>query len=142
LPIKGSFVAGLYGGLEFSSVARCTQVFGGDEACLEADRTITMGARAGFQPSSHTLLYLKGGYSRTRLTFTYDDDLANQINEAENIDGLHAGAGLEVLLGSQVYGRLDYIYTDYDDHRVNTGDADVVADMNRHQLLLGIGIRF
>ena len=142
LRAPGNFVVGLYGGLEFSSVARCSEVFGGDEACIEADRTITAGARAGFQPSSNILLYVKGGYSRTRLTLTYDDGLANQINEDEDVGGFHLGTGLEVGLGSRIYTRLDYIYTRYDDDRFVAEGTEVVTEMKRHQLLLGVGIRF
>jgi outer membrane immunogenic protein len=139
---SGNFNVGVYGGLEFSGVARCSPVFGGDEACLEADRTITLGARAGFQPSSHTLLYLKGGYSRTRLTFTYEDGLSTRINENEDVEGLHLGGGLEVALGRKLYTRMDYIYTDYSEGRLTAADTEIRADMSRHQLLLGVGIRF
>ena len=145
LRASGKFVVGVYGGLEFSSVARCSAVFGADQACLEADRTITLGARAGFQPSSHTLLYVKGGYSRTRLTFTYEGGPDSPIDDqdiADNVEGLHLGGGVETALGSKLYTRMDYIYTDYSDGRAIAGDTKVAADMSRHQLLLGIGIRF
>jgi hypothetical protein len=49
---------------------------------------------------------------------------------------------VETALGSKLYTRMDYINTDYSDGRAIAGDIKVVADMSRHQLLLGIGIRF
>lgn len=138
----GRFVAGVYGGVDFSSVARCQEVFGGDEACLEADRTITLGARAGFQPSRNLLLYLKGGYSRTRLTFTYDDGQGAQLDEDGDVGGFHLGGGLEMGLGGGAYGRLEYVYTDYDGDREELDGTQVTADMKRQQVLLGLGFRF
>ncbi|HEY0114478.1 MAG TPA: hypothetical protein VGB54_02040, partial [Allosphingosinicella sp.] len=77
-----------------------------------------------------------------RLTLTYDDGLANQINEDEDVGGFHLGTGLEVGLGSRIYTRLDYIYTRYDDDRFVEEGTEVVTEMKRHQLLLGVGIRF
>jgi len=138
------FVAGVYGGVDFSSVARCQEVFGGDEACLEADRTITLGARAGFQRSRNLLLYAKGGYSRTRLTLTYESGESGigPIDEDEEAEGFHVGGGLELGLGGGAYSRLEYVYTDYADGRIDLDDARIATDMNRQQVLVGIGYRF
>jgi outer membrane immunogenic protein len=144
LPVGDKFVAGPYAGLDFSSVARCQQVFGNDEACLEADRTITLGARAGFRAGSNILLYLKGGYSRTRLTFTYEgDDIGfGPIDEDEDVEGFHVGTGVELGLGGGAYTRLEYVYTDYADGRIDLDDAQIATDMNRQQVLVGLGFRF
>jgi outer membrane immunogenic protein len=144
LPAGAKFVGGVYAGLDFSSVARCQGVFGNDEACLEADRTITLGGRAGFQPSRNLLLYLKGGYSRTRLTLTYETGASgfDPFEEDEDVEGFHVGTGLELRLGGGAYTRLEYVYTAYADGRIDLDDTQIATDMNRQQVLLGFGYRF
>lgn len=142
--LGGRIVVGAYAGLDFSSVARCEGAVGGEEACIEADRTITAGARVGVQPSRNLLLYVKGGYARTRLTFSFGagEDDPNLISADDDAEGYHVGGGLEVGLGRRFYGRFEYVFSEYDPVNAVVDAAGVAADMNREQLLLGFGIRF
>ncbi len=144
LAVGAKAVLGLYGGVEFSSLERCLTTSEGDEACLEAYRTITAGGRAGFRAGAATLLYVKGGYSRTRLSATYENRPGgiDRIEEEDDVEGFHLGAGAELALSRQLYGRLDYTYTDYEDGRAEFDGGQIDADMTRHQILVGIGIRF
>ena len=135
---------GAYGGVEFSSLGRCFTTFAGDEACLEAYRTITAGARAGLVRGPGTMLYAKGGYTLTRLEATYENPVVgvDRIREEDDVDGFHVGGGVELGLGRRTYGRLDYVYTKYDEGRFEFDGVEARADMTRHQVLLGFGLRF
>ena len=140
----GGAIIGAYAGIEDSTTDYCTEVFGGDEACLKAGRNITIGARAGIQTSARGMLYVKGGYSNGRLKATYEDPSSptDNLSAGTNLDGFHVGAGGEVGFGSNAYAKLEYVYTKYDGGSYEDEDFGVGADLERHQLLLGVGIRF
>jgi outer membrane immunogenic protein len=90
------------------------------------------------------MVYVKGGYSRTRLTASYEDRAGgiDLISEEEDLEGFHVGGGLELGLGRRAYGRLDYTYSDYQDGRLDFDGVSARSDMTRHQVLLGFGLRF
>ena len=151
--IGESFVLGAYGGVDFSDVERCEEIFGDDLGCLGTGRNFTAGLRAGVAVTPAFLLYAKGGYSNGRLEFAYDSDVedddeldADVPEVSESQDGYHLGAGAEVAFGPNVYGKLEYVFTDYGNVRFLGVEADdeptATIRARRHQLLAGIGLRF
>lgn len=140
----GHTVIGVYGGFDLANTDYCEPVFGGDNACLEAGRNFTAGIRAGSQVSKNVLLFIKGGYSNGRLKASYTDaaDPTNNFNEADNLDGFHAGVGGEVALGSNAYIKLEYVYSDYKDYKYSDPDVSLSLGLDRHQVLGGVGFRF
>lgn len=137
----GGALVGVYAGLGDSTTRECTEVFGNDRACVRADRNITVGVRAGVRIGASSLLYAKGGYSNGRAHIAYTDNAnsANDFNVGDNADGFHVGAGIEYGLRGGVYVKGEYVYTNYS---TDTQDLGFQSDLDRHQLLAGVGIRF
>jgi outer membrane immunogenic protein len=108
----------------------------GDQLCLEAGRDIYLGARAGFrfgQDGRHKA-YIGGGYTNAAFKVTYDANLAGTTGDFvldDDLDGFRLKAGAEFGLGSNVFARAEYRYSNYDE-----------ADLDRHQVVAGVGIRF
>ncbi|UYY57147.1 outer membrane protein [Sphingomonas sp. S2-65] len=135
--------AGVYAGVEGASTKECTEVYGGDEACLKAGRNFTAGVRGGFVLGTSTALYAKGGYSNGRVRITYEDPAFPEDNFdlGDNLDGFHVGAGVEFSRG-RFYGKLEYAYTNYGDYEYEDEDLGAALDLDRHQVVAGVGLRF
>lgn len=143
VPVNGVLL-GAYAGVDFATTDYCSEVFGEDEACLESGRNFTLGVRAGAPVGNSGLVYAKGGYSSGRLELTYDDfeDILEDFEGGENLDGFHLGAGAEFAFAGNTYGKLEYVYTDYGSSEYSDTDFDIGADLTRHQVMVGVGIRF
>jgi outer membrane immunogenic protein len=145
----GGFVAGIYGGVDFSNAGRCAEVLGDDLGCFEPGRNLTAGVRAGFALGESVLVYAKGGYSNGRLRFDYDADVDDDDNDLfalrRNRHGWHIGGGFEVALSRNLYMKAEYTYTDYGRLTyTDPDDEDLTARIgaSRHQATAGIGVRF
>lgn len=140
----GYSTAGVYAGLDFANTDFCSEVYGQDEACIEAGRNITVGIRGASQVSANALLYVKGGYSNGRLRLSYEDfeDILEDVDASVNVEGFHLGAGGEIGFGSNTYAKLEYVYTDYDGDEFEGSDFTAGADLSRHQIMAGFGVRF
>lgn len=88
---------------------------------LESDRDLYAGGRLGYAMGDTALLYAKVGYTNARIDVDGD---------GSNGDGIRAGAGLDYKLGGNLFLRGEYRYSNYE------------ADIERHQILGGVGIRF
>jgi outer membrane immunogenic protein len=137
-----SFVVGAYAGYALSNVERCAEVFGDDEGCLEAGRTITVGVRAGVPLGTSTLVYGKVGYSNTELNLQYEgaSDLLD-FELSESGGGWHAGGGLEFALGENLYAKAEYVFTN-SSGTFDEADESVSISADRHEVVLGLGFRF
>lgn len=140
----GSGSIGAYAGVDFASTDICSELYGADELCLKAGRNFTVGARLGYMIGSDALFYGKAGYSNGRVRVTYEDfeNILDDFDDGENLDGFHVGAGAEVQLSGRSYAKLEYVYTQYNAFDYSDTDVDVDVDLNRHQVLLGLGLRF
>lgn len=142
--VSGNFTLGAYAGVDFATTDYCSEVYGNDEACLDAGRNITIGVRAGTSLSPSIFAYVKGGFSNGRVTAKYQDfdNIIDDFKVVENRDGFHLGAGAEVRLASNAYAKLEYVYTDYNDFGDEFDDIAFGVEPSRHQLLTGVGLRF
>lgn len=107
----------------------------GDQLQLDAGRDIYAGARVGFVAGERALIYAKGGYTNQRLDTRYINGAAT-TRIKENIDGFRVGAGVEYAVGPNLYLKGEYRYSNYsnlDNYRI---------DVDRHQVVGGVGIRF
>ena len=90
---------------------------------------------ASFPISDVALGYLKAGYTNAQVDVRYD--LGNtRVSDDAKLDGLRLGAGLEYRLAGQTFIKGEYRYSNYS--RVEGFDTDV----DRHQVLAGLGLRF
>ena len=115
-------VFGIEGEFADSSTGECA---GG--VCVEAGRDLYIGGRLGVVVGSgNVLLYAKAGYANGRVVAT-----AGNVSSATNLDGIRAGAGLEVgLPHTPLSLRAEYRYTNYQD------------GISRHQGVAGLAFRF
>ena len=141
-------VLGVYAGIEGSSAKTCaSDLFfpaNGDRTCLATDRNLTVGARGGYLLSQTTFLYIKGGFSRGRLELRNTNAAvpANNFSEKDSLSGFHAGAGLQTSFSPRFYGKVEYVYTDYNGYETFDGVTKTSLDFSRHQVNAGFGVRF
>jgi outer membrane immunogenic protein len=136
----GPVVVGAYAGLEGSNLRTCDEVFGDDEGCIGQGRNLYAGARAGLPVGSNLLVYGKAGYSNGSIDFSYTGGgVGDFFDINDDFGGYHLGFGGELAVTSRFYGRLEYVLTDYGDLRV---DGETLGQLDRGQLLVGLGLRF
>jgi outer membrane immunogenic protein len=113
-------------------------------------RDIYVGARLGFRAAPSTLVYVKGGYTNTSIEAGFESQ-GDQFEFDSNADGWRLGAGIEQLFGPNMYGKLEYRYSkynnldfsdDFDFEDFDPEDFGTDIDLDRHQVVAGIGVRF
>ena len=105
----------------------------GDELRVRAGRDLYVGGRVGVGVGGNSLIYAKAGYTNARVRVDYEDGTAGTVNdfsESGNLDGIRAGAGAQIGIGSNAYLKTEYRYSNYE------------AGVDRHQVVGGIGFRF
>ncbi len=124
---------------------------------IDVSRDLYIGGRIGYKVAPTTLVYAKGGYTSTRIESQFedlvdDDGLNFDVDSDQSIDGYRLGAGIEqqfgdgiMGVGSNGYVKLEYRYSNYDDLSFDDevfADNTVDIDLDRHQVVAGVGVRF
>lgn len=107
----------------------------GDAYRLKAGRDLYVGARLGYAISPQAVIYAKGGYTNARINERYSIGTAT-IRDHDDAEGYRIGAGLEYNVGANAYVKGEYRYSHYsklDNYNI---------DLDRHQVLAGVGYRF
>ncbi|UIJ45289.1 porin family protein [Sphingomonas cannabina] len=107
----------------------------GDRLRVDTGRDIYVGGRIGYAVSPRALLYAKAGYTNQRIDARYDT-ATTSVSDHANLDGYRLGAGIEYKITPTAYIKGEYRYSNYS----KLDDYDV--DLDRHQLLAGVGVRF
>lgn len=107
----------------------------GDSLEVSTGRDLYAGARIGVPVGSRALLYAKGGYTNAQLRTRYTAGTTT-VEDSENMDGWRVGAGGELALTDKIYGKVEYRYSNYS----SLDGYDI--DLDRHQVVGGVGIRF
>lgn len=139
----GKLVVGAVAGVDGTSVKDCER-FDTSRSCLKEGRDWALGARVGAVVAPRTLLYAKGEYVNVRLKSAFNDATATAGDSSVHDDrgGYRLAAGAEFSLSHNLYVKAEYRYTDYKSYRFDDG-ADVgSADLSRHQIVGGVGLRF
>ncbi len=130
----GSAVAGIEGEYLDSDTKGCEGSFvvAGDSICANGKRDRYVGGRAGVAATPNTLVYAKAGYTNAKVGVNYTDPAtpANNVSASDELDGVRVGAGVEQKLGTNLYAKAEYRYSNYE------------AGIERHQVLGGVGFRF
>ncbi|MFO1240873.1 MAG: outer membrane beta-barrel protein [Sphingomonadaceae bacterium] len=141
----GGVIAGLEG--EFSdstnkgSNTDVLQI--GDSTNLKTGRDLYAGARIGFAVSPKTMIYAKGGYTNAKFNARYADATGTVFTQGRTADGYRLGAGIEQkfnLFGPSGFIKAEYRYSNY--KNLDVGANDVNIDVDRHQVVVGLGVRF
>jgi outer membrane immunogenic protein len=137
-------VLGAYAGIDGSSVKQCFPDGYGAETCLKPGRNLTVGLRGGYLLNPTTLVYIKGGYSNGQIRVGYNDPNfpEDNVRGSDNLSGFHVGAGVQAGFGRNFYGKLEYVYTDYNGYEIADGSDKASLDFSRHQVVAGLGVRF
>lgn len=137
---RGNTVFGLEG--EVTDATTSTRSYNaltaGDRFSIEAGRDFYLGGRIGAVISPQAMVYAKGGYTNARVESRYTTGAtgATETIDKVNLDGFRVGAGLEYKLSPTSFIKGEYRYSHYG----NVDNVDI--DLDRHQLMAGIGIRF
>lgn len=113
---KGAAVFGIEGEIAGSSA----KLEAGGATVARAARDLYVGGRIGYA-TGRALLYGKVGYSNARISSPFG---------SSNADGIRFGAGVEYKLSDAIFGKVEYRYSNYE------------ADVERQQVVLGLGARF
>ena len=112
---------------------------------IEAGRDLYIGARAGVLVTPKTLVYAKGGYTNASYNLLATDNTTD-VDTDVDLDGWRVGAGVEQAFNENVFAKLEYRYSNYAEGEFEAPSGmesdrfDV--DLDRHQILLGLGYRF
>lgn len=104
-----------------------------DTLRVRAGRDLYVGGRAGFGIGHNSLIYAKAGYTNARVRLDYEDGTASTLADfttRTNLDGIRAGVGAQIGIGSNAFVRTEYRYSNYE------------QGFDRHQVLGGVGFRF
>jgi outer membrane immunogenic protein len=114
---------------------------------VDTGRDIYVGARVGVKPTPDLMVYAKGGYTNARFNYVGGDGTTNYEQNLDT-DGWRVGAGVEQRIGTNLFGKLEYRYSNYrrgeiDFEAAGVADSDRFRiDTDRHQVVAGVGLRF
>ena len=143
----GSAVVGVEG--EYTdSTSKSSRTDFTDQFCcgrVKQGRDLYVGARAGILANPNTLVYVKGGYTNTKL-----DVLAGDTNQETStnfkLDGWRIGAGVERAINANTFAKLEYRYSKYEDAHIDFANGatsdEFGIDTDRHQVVASLGWRF
>ncbi|MFB0873363.1 MULTISPECIES: outer membrane protein [unclassified Sphingobium] len=108
-------------------------------------RDLYVGARAGILANPATLVYVKGGYTNSKLNV-----LAGNTNETTDtslkLDGWRIGGGVERAINANTFAKVEYRYSNYTDGKLNFPNGATSerfnVDTDRHQVVASVGWRF
>ena len=129
----GSAVVGVEAEAMQSDVNECVSGVdvAGDQLCANAGRDLYVGARVGFAMGENSLIYVKGGYTNARYNLDYKlTSTATAVSTHDDLDGGRVGAGVQFGFGPNVYAKLEYRYSNYE------------QGFEKHQGVAGIGFKF
>lgn len=129
---NGAFVYGIEGDVGYSGVK-------GNNAITETKSGFegSLRGRLGVAVTNDILLYGTAGGAAERLKVS---DPAGDDSNA--LLGWTAGAGVDVKLTEQVFGRVEYRYTDFGSGDFNTGSGPQSVDLKENRVTFGIGMKF
>lgn len=112
---------------------------------VKQGRDLYIGARAGILADPSTLIYVKGGYTNTKLGVLAGD--TNQVTDTSfKLDGWRVGGGVERALNANTFAKIEYRYSKYDSAHIDFMDGSTSSefdvDTDRHQVVASVGWRF
>ena len=114
---------------------------------VDAGRDIYVGGRVGFKATPRTLVYAKGGYTNARFNYVGTDG-ETRYNRNLDLDGWRVGAGVEQKFGTNLFGKVEYRYSNYKEGEIDFEAEDIPdsdrfdIDTDRHQVVASVGMRF
>ncbi|OYW44614.1 MAG: hypothetical protein B7Z08_11055 [Sphingomonadales bacterium 32-68-7] len=114
-------------------------------ANVDAGRDFYVGARAGFKLGDRTLIYGKGGYTNAKYNLLATDNTTDTETNLKT-DGWRVGGGAEVALTDRFFVKGEYRYSNYGGGEIESPTGvesdNFDVDLDRHQFVVGAGLRF
>jgi len=116
-----------------------------DFANIETGRDLYIGVRAGARVGGNALIYAKGGYTNAQYDVLASDGTTDTETDID-LDGWRIGAGVELAITENIYIKGEYRYSKYEEGEIEAPSGlesdrfDV--DVDRHQGVIGVGMRF
>lgn len=113
---------------------------------VKTNRDLYLGARVGYVVTPRTMVYAKGGYTNAKFDVRNASGTVT-TNRDIDADGWRIGAGVEQAITSNMFAKVEYRYSNYEkgelDYRGDFPDGDRFnLDLDRHQVVAGVGLRF
>lgn len=113
---------------------------------VEANRDLYVGGRVGYAFTPRTMVYAKGGYTNAKFDVRNGDGTV-VTNDDIDADGWRVGAGVEQAVSDNIFAKVEYRYSNYEKGELDfTGDIPdgqrFDLDLDRHQVMAGVGMRF
>jgi len=113
---------------------------------VSAGRDLYLGARVGVKANENMMFYAKGGYTNAKLNVRSSDG-TTEFDTDYDLDGYRVGGGLEYAFGRNMFTNIEYRYSNYSEAEVDfagtLADSDRFdVDTDRHQVVVGVGMRF
>jgi outer membrane immunogenic protein len=128
--IRDGFVIGVFGDYAFGELDG--DIDFDDNATI--DNQWAVGGRIGFVRSCCTMWYVNAGYTQADLEA---DDAGGDLDET--LEGYFVGGGVEQQIRDNLFLKLEYRFSDYDDVRF---DSDEDLDTDVHSIRLGVNWKF
>ncbi|MCO6050905.1 porin family protein [Mesorhizobium sp. RP14(2022)] len=97
----------------------------------------SLRARLGYAVTPDVLIYGTAGVAGQDLKVT-----AGGERDRNTLVGYTVGAGTDIKLTENVFGRVEYRYTDYADKAFDTGAGSIDVDQKDHRVQFGVGMKF
>ncbi|NMG38718.1 outer membrane beta-barrel protein [Chelativorans sp. ZYF759] len=110
----------------------------GDDARTGIDGSLR--ARLGAALTDDILIYGTGGIAGQRLTV--DPNVVGLDSDTQALVGFTVGAGMDARLTDQVFGRVEYRYTQYSNRNFDFGAGSESVSSRDHRVGVGLGVKF
>lgn len=111
----------------------------GDNAGTEVKGGLdgSLRARLGYAVTPDILPYITAGGAAQSLKVT-----EGGVSDKNTMLGWTAGVGTDIKITEQVFGRVEYRYSDYGNKAFTTGSGTRDVDARDHRIQFGIGMKF
>ena len=130
---SGMFVYGLEGDIGYSDSNGSNALTASTTSSVDG----SLRARMGVAVTDDVLLYGTAGGAGQSLEIS--DPAGSDRN---TMLGWTAGGGVDVKITEQVFGRVEYRYTDFSSSDFNTGSGTQSIDSNENRVSFGVGMKF
>ena len=127
-PLGSNVFAAVEAGIADSTTKDCARD-GAERLCVKTGRDLSATLRLGTNLSENSKIYALGGYTNARIKATYDDGF-DRYSDGVNLDGFRLGAGYQHNFGQNLFGKIEYRYSNYE------------QGFERHQGVVAVGAKF
>jgi outer membrane immunogenic protein len=99
----------------------------------------SLRARLGYVISPNIMLYATAGGAAKDLEVS--DDIAGG-SDSNTMLGWTAGGGADIMVTENVFGRVEYRYTDFGSETFDLGGVSTDVDDKDHRITFGLGMKF